>query len=317
MSKQASKTLIGTFVVGALTLVVIGILLFGTGQFFSESKTYVLFFGGSVKGLNVGAPVSFRGVKVGQVTAIKARFDPHNYAMRIAVYIKTTPGWLTPVGEEKTLDKILPGFEREKILQELVTKKGLRAQLQLQSLVTGLLEIEFDFFPDTPIKLLGTEPNVPELPTIPSDLEKLQIILTNFITKFEKLPINELVQKLVEAVDGIKKVTNAPEIIQTLRTLNQTLQNVQQLVQNLDHRVGPLTSSMDESFKAARAALEQAQKTLVTAEGVAGDASALRYQVSEALEQISDAARSLRVTSDYIDQHPEALIRGKHESGGN
>jgi paraquat-inducible protein B len=317
MSKQASKTLIGAFVVGALTLVVIGILLFGTGRFFSESKTFVLYFIGSVKGLNFGAPVSFRGVKVGQVTAIKARIDPRDYAMRIAVYIKTNPGWLTPIGEEKPLDHILPSFEREKILQELVTKKGLRAQLQLQSFVTGLVEIEFDFFPGTPIILLGMDPTVPELPTIPSDLEKLQMFLTNLLTKFEKLPLDELMNNLIKAMKGIERLTNSPEIIQTLRTLNQTLQSVQQLVRNLDHRVGPLTSSMDESFKAARAALEQAQKTLAIAEGVAGDASALRYQVSEALEQISDAARSLRVTSEYIDQHPEALIRGKDESGGN
>jgi len=316
MSKQASKTLIGTFVVGALTLVVIGILLFGTGQFFSESKTYVLFFGGSVKGLNVGAPVSFRGVKVGQVTAIKARFDPRNYAMRIAVYIKTTPGWLTPVGEEKTLDKILPGFEREKILQELVTKKGLRAQLQLQSLVTGLLEIEFDFFPDTPIKLLGTEPNVPELPTIPSDMEKLQLTLSKFISKFDELPIDEFVKRLTDIAAGIDRLVNSPQTEENVRSLNATLKGLQSLVHNLNNQVNPMSANIQESFKAAKAALEQAQKTLAAVEGVAGDASSLRYQMGEALEQISDAARSLRVTAEYLDQHPEALIRGKNESGG-
>jgi len=311
MSKQASKTLIGAFVVGALTLAVIGILLFGSGQFFSESKTYVLFFGGSVKGLNVGAPVSFRGVKVGQVTDIKARIDPRDYAMRIAVYIKTTPGWLTPVGEEKTLDKIISSFEREKILQDLVAKKGLRGQLQMQSLVTGLLEVEFDFYPDTPITLLGAEPDFPELPTIPSDMEKLQMTLSTVIAKFDKLPIDELLDNLVKAVKGIEHLTNLPQIPDILTSLNQTMQTVQVLMKNLDSRVGPLTSSIDESFKAARAALEQAQKTLATAETVAGDASLLRYQMSEALDQISDAARSLRVTAEYLDQHPEALIRGK------
>ena len=77
-----------------------------------------------------------------------------------------------------------------------------------------------------------------------------------------------------------------------------------------------MSANIQESFKAAKAALEQAQKTLAAVEGVAGDASSLRYQMGEALEQISDAARSLRVTAEYLDQHPEALIRGKNESGG-
>ena len=316
MSKKASKTLIGAFVVGALALAVIGILLFGSGQYFSESKTYVLFFRGSVKGLNVGAPVSFRGVKVGQVTAIKARIDPRDYALSIAVYIKTNPGWLTPVAEEKTLDKIISSFEREKILQDLVTKKGLRAQLQLQSLVTGLLEIEFDFYPDAPLTLLGTEPNVPELPTIPSDMEKLQLTLSKFISKFDELPIDEFVKRLTDIAAGIDRLVNSPQTEENVRSLNATLKGLQSLVHNLNNQVNPMSANIQESFKAAKAALEQAQKTLAAVEGVAGDASSLRYQMGEALEQISDAARSLRVTAEYLDQHPEALIRGKDESGG-
>ena len=311
MSKQASKTLIGAFVVGALTLVVVGILLFGSGQFFSDSKRYVLFFNGSVKGLNVGAPVSFRGVKVGQVSAIEAHFHPRDFTVIIAVYIETTPGWITLIEGQKQLTWIPHSFEREKILQALVAKKGLRAKLQLQSLVTGLLEIEFDFYPDTPVKLLGTETNVPELPTIPSDMEKLQLMFTRAISKLEKMPIDELMNNLVKAVNGIERLTNLPQIPEILTSLNQTIQTVQELIKNLDSRVGPLTSSMDESFKAARAALEQAQKTLAMAEGLVGDESGLRHQLSEALEQISDAARSLRVTAEYLDQHPEALIRGK------
>ncbi|WAC06192.1 MAG: MlaD family protein [Thermodesulfobacteriota bacterium] len=316
MSKKASKTLIGAFVVGALVLAVIGILLFGSGQFFSESKTYVLFFRGSVKGLNVGAPVSFRGVKVGQVTDIKARIDPRDYALSIAVYIKTNPGWLTPVAEEKTLDMILSSFERGKILQDLVTKKGLRAQLQLQSLVTGLLEIEFDFYPDTPITLLGTEPNVSELPTIPSDMEKLQMTLSKFIAKFDNLPIDEFVKRLTDIAAGVDRLINSPQTEENVRSFNATLKGLQRLVGNLNNQVNPMSTNIQESFKAAKAALEQAQKTLAAVEGVTGDASSLRYQMGEALEQISDAARSLRVTAEYLDQHPEALIRGKKESGG-
>jgi paraquat-inducible protein B len=314
MSKQASKTLIGAFVVGALTLVVIGVLLFGSGHFFSESKTYVLFFGGTVKGLNVGAPVSFRGVKIGQVSAIKARFNPRDYAMIIAVYIKTTPGWLTSMGEEKPLNKILPNFEREKILQELVAKKGLRAQLQLQSLVTGLLEIEFDFYPDSPIALLGLEPNVPELPTIPSDMEKLQATVSNAIAKFEKFPIEEFTKRLMEISAGLSRFINSPQLEETVSSLNETLKTLQSFVRNLNNQVNPMSANIQESLKAAKGALEQAQKTLENAQRITSENSALRFQILEMTEQVSSAARSLRVMTDYFEQHPEAVIRGKGQS---
>jgi paraquat-inducible protein B len=316
MSKQASKTLIGAFVVGALTLVVIGVLLFGSGQFFSESKTYVLFFGGTVKGLNVGAPVSFRGVKFGQVSAIKARFNPRDYAMIIAVYIKTTPGWLTSMGEEKPLNKILPNFEREKILQELVAKKGLRAQLQLQSLVTGLLEIEFDFYPNTPIALLGLEPNVPELPTIPSDMEKLQATVSNAIAKFENFPIAEFTKRLMEISTGLSRFINSPQLEETVRSLNETLKTVQSFVSNLNNQVNPMSANIQESAKAAKGALEQAQKTLENAQKIMSENSALRFQILQTMEEVSSTARSLRVLTDYLEQHPEAVIRGKGKEEG-
>jgi paraquat-inducible protein B len=179
-----------------------------------------------------------------------------------------------------------------------------------------LLEIEFDFYPDTPITLLGTEPNVSELPTIPSDMEKLQMTLSKFIAKFDNLPIDEFVKRLTDIAAGVDRLINSPQTEENVRSFNATLKGLQRLVGNLNNQVNPMSTNIQESFKAAKAALEQAQKTLAAVEGVTGDASSLRYQMGEALEQISDAARSLRVTAEYLDQHPEALIRGKKESGG-
>lgn len=316
MSKQANKTIIGAFVIVAVALLIIAITIFGSGRFFSARGAYVLYFGGSVKGLNVGAPVSFRGVKVGQVTDIIAIFNPKDYSGIIEVFIETDPGRIS-VGKTKTsITTITSKAERLNMMKELIAKSGLRAQLELQSLVTGLLEVELDFYPGTPIRLVGTDPTQIEIPTIPSDMEKLQMTVSNAIAKFEKLPIDELMNNLVKAANGIERLTNSPQITETLTSLNQTLQTVQVLVKNLDSRVGPLTSNIDGGLKSARSALEQANKTLLTVEKVAGDTTTLRYQLSEALEQISDAARSLRVTADFIDQHPEAFIRGKEKPGG-
>ena len=316
MSKKANKTIIGAFVIVAVALVIIAITIFGSGRFFSARGAYVLYFGGSIKGLNVGAPVSFRGVKVGQVTDINVIFNPKDYSATIEVFIETDPRRISIAKTETLVATITAQTERVNMMKELIAKRGLKAQLQLQSLVTGLLEVELDFYPGTPIRLVGTDPTQVEIPTVPSDMEKLQMTVSNAIAKFEKLPIDELMNNLVKAANGIERLTNSPQITETLTSLNQTIQTVQVLVKNLDSRVGPIASNIDGGLKSARDALEQANKTLVTVEKVAGDTTTLRYQLSEALEQISDAARSLRVTADFIDQHPEAFIRGKEKPGG-
>jgi paraquat-inducible protein B len=317
MSKQANKTIIGAFVMVAVALLIIAITIFGSGRFFSARGAYVLYFGGSIKGLNVGAPVSFRGVKVGEVTDINVIFNPKDYSATIEVFIETDPRRISIAKTETLVSTITAKTERENMMKELIANRGLRAQLQLQSLVTGLLGVELDFYPGTPIRLVGTDPTQVEIPTVPSDMEKLQATVSNAIAKFEKLPIDELMNNVVKTVKGIERLTNSPELTDTIRSLNGTLKTVQQLVQNLNGRVGPISSNIDGGLKSARDALDQANKTLVVVEKVAGDTTTLRYQLSQALEQISDAARSLRVTADFIDQHPEAFIRGKEKPGGN
>jgi paraquat-inducible protein B len=164
--------------------------------------------------------------------------------------------------------------------------------------------------------LVGTDTTQIEIPTIPSDMEKLQMTMSNLIARFEKLPIEDVMSNLVKTLNGIDRLTNSPQITETLTSLNQTIKTVQVLVKNLDSRVGPIASNLDGGLKTARDALEQANKTLVAVEKVAGDTTTVRYQLSQALEEISGAARSLRITLDLIDQHPEALIRGKEKQGG-
>src|SRR4029450_11841727 len=167
MGSKISPTMIGAFVVGAIVLVVAGALLFGGRKFFQEKIPYVLFFDSSVEGLNVGAPVIFRGVQVGQVTEITAIADPQTYDIRIQVKIDIVRG-VVKVDEKGS------GFKDPHKAIEQVVQKGVRATLRMQSFVTGLLYVALDFFPDTPIRLLGLDKTVPELPTIPSDMDQLK-----------------------------------------------------------------------------------------------------------------------------------------------
>ena len=151
MSKPASKTLIGVFVLGALALAVIALVIFGSGKFFERRITYVMYFDGSVKGLNIGSPVVFRGVKIGSVKDIELKADAKDFKVFIPVYVQVEP-------QKVTVIKGAPG--QGQYIEELI-KKGLRAQLEMQSIVTGQLMINVDFFPDKPARFVGLDPKYP------------------------------------------------------------------------------------------------------------------------------------------------------------
>ncbi len=322
MSKQASKTLIGGFVLGAIALVVIGVLIFGSGRFLKERNTYVLFFDGSLKGLNVGSSVVFRGVKIGTVTDVKCYVDPKELSFSIPVFIEVEPDRFSRLGKD-------PGIHTPENAIELLVARGLRAQLEMQSLVTGKLMVSLDFHPDKPAKLVGLDMGYQEIPTIPTSLEEIA-------KRVEKIPVEEIFKKLLSAVEGIEKVVNSPDIIEAVQSFNQTMDASRNLVENIDKKVGPLASgiqatvkdtrklvnnadsrfaslasSIDNTAKAAESVVMQAAKTLETLENTAGDDSTVLYELNNALRELASGARSIRVLADYLNRHPESLLYGK------
>lgn len=347
MSKKANKTAIGGFVVGALALIVAGVLIFGSGKFLTKTQAYVMYFEGSVKGLNVGAPLVFRGVKIGSVTRILLVANTDDLSFQIPVFVETERRHFTLTGD-KTLD-LSP---KEQL--ELLVARGLRARLIAQSMVTGQLIVELDFHRDKPAKLVAGDSEYMEIPTIPSGID-------NLVKQIEKAPIADILNKVLSAVDGIEKAVNSREVKESLLTLKQTVTNLDKLVLNIDSRIEPLVStveetvkdygklarnvdrqvkpvlsgireterhadklvknvdaqvtrlgsSIEEAAKSAAAALVEAKKTLSTIEGLTGEDSQMIYQITTTLKELSAAARSIRVWADYLERHPEALLRGK------
>lgn len=319
MSKQANKTLIGAFVVGAIVLVTAGILIFGSGAFFSERPVFVMFFEGSVNGLNVGAAVTFRGVKIGTVKEVKLIFDPEHKTIRIPVLVEFEP-------EAVTLEKQNMRREPNKNVRILIDR-GLRAKLQLQSMVTGLLMIDLDFYPDKPARLVGLDTRYPEIPTISSGLDQM-------LKKVEKLPIDELVNKITSAIEGIDRTVNSPKITESINSVNlalkdisqimakinvevgpmatsvnNTVKDVEKLVENLDNKVTVLSKDLNETIKESTATVKNLQQA--TAPG-----STVNYQLATTLQELSSAARSLRQLTDMLERNPETLLRGKKDKGG-
>lgn len=351
MSQKANSALIGTFVVGAVALIVGAIAVFGSGKFFKETKHYVMFFEGSVNGLSIGAPVAFRGVKIGSVTDIKILLDVKELTLKIPVFIEIDPSRITEVNAQQASEAIEAG----EIMQILV-ERGLRAQLGIQSLVTGQLYVNLDFYPDKPARFVHTDTKYQELPTIPSPLEELSRTL-------QTLPLDQLANKFLSSIEGIESFVNSPELKETVKSLEvtvkqaqvllsslsnqvkpvsekiqQTLEDAQKLLRNIDNRVGPLAtdidrtikdtrgivrsidkridpliSSIEKTFKATQSALKQVNETLSSIKGATGEGSVLHYQIVKTMEELSAAARSIRVLTDYLERHPEALLRGKGE----
>ncbi|NIO04192.1 MAG: MCE family protein [Proteobacteria bacterium] len=237
MSKQTSKTLIGGFVVGAVVLAVIGILIFGSGRFFTQRNNWVLYFEESLKGLNVGSPVMFKGVKIGSVTGIKVLFNPEDLSVRMPVYIETFPTTWT-VGEGEELAISVPGNERRRMIAQLI-QRGMRAQLGTQSMVTGQLMVAIDFYPGTPVRLVGDD-KVPEVPTIPSTKKELA-------TALERLNLEELAANLNSTLAGIQRTVNSPEVMETVRNVNGAVKDVRKLVQNVDSQIEPLVTNINST----------------------------------------------------------------------
>src|SRR3989442_7853685 len=159
MARRANPALIGAFVVGALTLAVSGLVVFGGGRVFRNTKPLVAYFEESVKGLSIGAPVTFQGAKVGSVTDVRVVVDPETLTISTPVFCEVDAARLTEVGGGPLALRADTTRTKELI------KRGLRAQLEMQSLVTGQVGIALAFRPDTPLRLTGLTPDYLEMPT--------------------------------------------------------------------------------------------------------------------------------------------------------
>jgi len=332
MSQKASATAIGAFVLGAIALIVTGLLTFGSGKFLKDVENYVLVFRGNAKGLNIGAPVSFRGVKFGSVSDIQLIWDASTDQAFVEVLVEVDGDAFREVQSQPGVDLA----EDRNILTHLIDDLGLRAKLAPLSLITGQLYIEFDFFPDTEAKLYGFNTKYDEFPTLPSTIEELEGILRTAVDNLKDLPFREILDKLASAVEGISSVLDKPAIKDTPEVLHRALLNLRDLTGKLNEQVTPLTESLTQTSDEANAAFADMRQIMrdergdivrlaESVESAAGQAREVLKQtgtvisavdaaaIDRLVQELSRAAVSIRVFADYLDRHPEALIRGKKQ----
>ncbi|MGE5217051.1 MAG: MlaD family protein [Chloroflexota bacterium] len=332
MSQKISPTLIGAFVVGALAVLIIAVIAFGSGRLFRQTRDFVLYFDTSVNGLRIGAPVKFKGVEIGSVKDIRLQLEKGAQVNKIPVIVEIDLEKLTSRGATGVVAKDVATFH------QAILKMGLRGQLLMESLVTGLLYVGLDFFPDTPIRLVqqpGGHYQYPEIPTTPTTLEQAQDAVTRIINKLEEIDFKGLTQSLTETVDGINQLVNSPDLKASLRALQQTmpkvdeaLLSVRKLTTTMDNNVAALTGNLEQTSEATREAMQQAaiaikqsdralkaaETAMISVNGVMDQDSPTFYELRKSLREVSAAARSLRLLSGYIERNPRALIFGKPEN---
>lgn len=261
-------------------------------------ETYLLVFKESVRGLTVGAPVDLRGVTVGEVTKIDIALNSQNSDLSIPVEIQFYPERLLALYRNKS--RQVKPLDSRALLDSLVVH-GFRAELKSGNLLTGQLLVALDFFPKAPPAKIDWSTNPPRFPVIPGSIDQLQKKLMQIAQKIEKMPLEEL------AGDSRK----------TIQSLDTTLKSAEKLLNNVDSAVIPeMRSALTES----RQSLEDVRKTMIEARKTMGSANQildgnapLQLDLRETMRELTRAAQSLRLLGDYLEQHPESLIRGKRE----
>jgi paraquat-inducible protein B len=255
---------------------------------YTERIPYLVEFDGSVGGLRAGAPVEFRGMRIGSVIDVRLEIDAKQDTVRIPVILEIEP---QRIGIERGA-----GEERYAVMAALI-ERGLRAQLKSGNLLTGELLVDLDFHPDSPPATLDRSGAYPKIPAVPAELDALKASVTTVLSKLASLPLPGLVDDLRATIHGIDALVTSPDTVGTVAALNHSAVRLEELIATLDGHLGPL--------------LIQAQSTLASADGLVGAGSQGRYDLNDLLKELTGAARSIRVFADYLERYPEALLRGK------
>ena len=320
MGKRISPAAIGMFVVGSFALVIIAIVVVGSGGLLKKPVRFVCMFQGNVNGLRIGAPVKFKGVQIGTVEQIKLVLSPSEGILKSGITDMHLP--------------VIIGIDREMITQrgatgmalspggfESMISRGLSAQLEAESLLTGLLYVDLDLRPNSQpnLSLVPGGGGLREIPTVPTTMEAIQQHATEAIAKLDTIDLNGLVNSFIQAANSIKEMTADPAIHRTLESLprtlaslDKTLTSMRAAIENINQEVDPMSASFHKSSEELNATMKDTRATLLQLQAMLDSDSPLAVNLNQALGQFSDTAQAIEQLTDYMQRNPAALIRGKY-----
>ncbi len=322
MSARAHPRAVGTFVLGAIALVLGAVLWLSSGDWFQPRDRFVVIFPGSVRGLDKGAPVTFRGVKTGEVKSVDAvltlaKGDPIVIVVTLEIARNVVSA---PEGAGRPFENL-----RGAALAQALVARGLRARLLSSSLLTGQKYIDMDFLPQDPPRYVGVKSLYPELPTTPTAMEKLGAKGEQFVDKLAELPIDEMLEDVRQAlqslrsilesddlkgaVSGARRATNA--VPPTLDEARATLAELRKTLDAVSGETRDTATQLRETLASARATLDRAEGTLARLDQTAGGTDEARVVAVQAIEELKQTLRALRNLVEYVQTHPEAIVLGK------
>lgn len=262
---------------------------------YTKKLQYVMFFDSSVRGLAVGAPVEFKGIKVGSVLDIRLEFDAEATSFRIPVLVEIEP--------ERIVERAATSLTAPEDTLARLVERGLRARLQTGSLLTGQLYVELTIQPDTPAVLVGTETRYPELPTVRSaNLESITQSAERFMARLDKVNVDEIGKELLATLQGTSRLANSQDVEAAVVDLRESLRSLRAVLAHVDE------SNLQQAIDAGHLALERLNRLL--------DPDApLHYNLIQASGELEETARSLRALLDTLQRHPQAVIFGKEPEG--
>lgn len=332
MSKQGNPLAIGGFIAGALFLLISAVMIFGAGDFFKQKLKFVIFFDSALNGLNVGAPVKLQGVQIGNIAEISLEMDVATGRIYKPVVIEVDPGLLRDFsGAEMRL-------HQTNFVQRLADAKhlidlGLKARLETQSLLTGLLYVDLNFYTDKPVHLTHMNyKDLPELPSVPTTVDEIRNTADELIREVRTLPLKEMVTDLSETLNDTRKLLESEDTRTTVAALAQSMVETQRLLLTLNTQMGPLlantngavaeTRSSMQAFdrnllqvlKTAEQSLDTANRTLAASRETLAAIEALASPDSPlgtALIGMRDASRSMKDLAESLERQPDEIIYGK------
>lgn len=320
MAKRISPTAIGAFVVAAFAILVMVLVVVGSGKLFKQPIKFVCLFQGDLNGLRIGAPVKFRGVQIGTVSAIRltlatneGQLKPDVKGFRLPVILELDRSMVTGSGGT--------GEALGQIGYKDMLQRGLRAQLSVESLLTGLLYVDLDLHPHTPLDLALVPGSSPyrEIPTIPTTMEAFQEKATAALADFDKIDFQAMASSITDAANSIKNFANSPDLKDTLaglkqatKNLNDTVVSIRMAVNNANSKVNPLIAHLQQNSDEVNLTLKQTRAALVQLQATLDPDSPIAVRLNEALEEFSSTAQSIGDLTDYLRENPSSLVRGRY-----
>ena len=263
---------------------------------YTSKARFVLYFDESVRGLAVGAPVEFKGIKIGQVTGIRLEYEPKSGTFRIPVVIDIEP--------ERVVERGAGLRAAPQAAFQALVKRGLRARLETGNLLTGQLFVALDMHPKTPVRLARAGGPYPELPTIPASIGQMTASLENILGKLERIDLEGIGINLKGTLVGTNKIANAPELERSIADLSASLANLRGILRKVDRHAEPIAANLDKALASAR-------DTLALMDRVLAPDSPLHDHASRLSEELGEAARAIRALVDMLQRDPQSVLFGR------